>query len=291
MYCTACGQEAPNDATFCPACGLRLHGTTTAALSNRAENNAYVKPLLWAVAAAAAVTVILIGFVVASQREQARQRNAALSQARATHDQLSRELNDLQTVESNLESEHATIKQENAILLSDTASASEAGNERHDEGLGESDIVKMHDLAQREVQLISDALSQQAAVESGDSALLSYWNNLYGDAVIKQYRADVAARNEARDNSLAEWDRAIGLINDNLTQDLHDRSTMNANSDIIAHYTESTRDANESNRYSKLVDADAQVLQVRLGNDISSVRSKLTQLKGQYPNLFNQKVR
>ena len=148
----------------------------------------------------------------------------------------------------------------------------------------------MHDLAQQEQRSVGDAQVQQGAVEADNSRLLDDYGSLYGDQAVRQFRIDLASRNEARDNSLVEWQRAIGLINDSLTESMHFRYGATSNSDVVTHYTESTRDSNEASRYEKLSDADAQLLQGRLTKDIAQLRSRLASMRAQYPELASQKA-
>jgi hypothetical protein len=217
------------------------------------------------------------------------EQNAALSQARNSYDQLSNRLDSLVSSQKMIATIYMDVAAKNVQYFSDAQAAGDAGQKRHDEGLGANDVVRMHDLAQQEMRSITDAQTQQTVIESGDVRLLGYYSALYGDQAVKQFRADLASRNEARDNSLAEWQRAIGLVNDNITENMHFRYAGNSNSDIITHYTESTRDSNEASRYEKLSDADAQLLASRLSGDVSSVKSRIALLRNQYPELVSEK--
>jgi hypothetical protein len=292
-FCISCGSKLPQGAGYCPTCGSRIAAESAQrpeAEDGSSHERSEPRSGLW-LAVVAGATLVLIAVAAYVYHDRTKQRDVALSQARSTYNGLSSRLNTLRSTQIAIATATVDVDSKAVQYFTDEKSAFDAGQKRHDESLAENDTIKMHDLAQEELSLVNDAQTQQAAIEADDSKLLGYYGSLYGDQAIRQFRTDLASKNEAKDNSIAEWQRSIGLVNDNITDSLHFRYGVNSNSDIVAHYTESTRDSNEAVRYQKLCDADALALQARVSADIGSVNSRLALIKTQYPDLVSQKSR
>ena len=244
---------------------------------------------IWIVSVIVALLLTIAVSAALAVRSNLRQKDALAAQAKASYRDLANRLDGLQSAQTVIAAANTDASQRHQQYFVDMQAAEAAGQKRHDEGMGQDDTVRMHDLAQQEVQSVTDAQTQQQGVESDDASILYAYGKIYQDQVLKQFRLDLASRNEARENSLAEWLRAIDLINDNLTEALHSRSASNDETDIESRYNDSTRDANEAARYQKLVDADAQGLDNRLSGDIKSLKSEISELKTQHPDLASQK--
>ena len=146
----------------------------------------------------------------------------------------------------------------------------------------------MHDDAEAELSDVKDAQSQNAAIEGLDAQLVSSWQDIYGMDALRQLRGDVAARNEARENALTEWLRAITEVNDDITSALNFQYVQPyQNNELDSHYTASTTAASSAAKYSKLVDADVQQLSARLQHDIADTKSHIAMLTAAFPVILH----
>ena len=219
-FCSSCGKQLVEDAAFCAACGAVVDMNAASKQLRNASPRLFKRLLPWQVLAAGAV-VIAISAVAYLNHKAAEEQDAAISRARSSYSHLSSRLNALKLTQ--LEISNATFDAFDKArqYYVDTMAASDAGQKRHDEALGVNDLVKVHDYAQQEVHMINDAQTQQLIIETDDAKVLGDYGTLYGDQAVRQFRADLTARNEARDNSVAEWQRAIDLVNDNITENMH----------------------------------------------------------------------
>jgi hypothetical protein len=281
-YCTSCGEALPISAAFCPVCGHKAaedspqHVFITAAgQAPKTKQN-----LTLIIIASVVVIAAIIGCAWWYNRSHSERVTA-----KAEYDNLSARLAALTTANASVSTLTGSIGQGNNQLATDENRASTAGNKRHEEGLGDRNVFVMSDLAKQEQDAITDAQSVQSSVESNDSGLLSAYESAYGSAGVRQFRSDLTARNQARDNELTEWSRAISEINDSLTGDISGRSGEYSDTEEADHYTASDEAGNEASRYQIMSNDDSAALYQHLKSDIASIKTRIDQLRTSFPDI------
>ena len=145
-----------------------------------------------------------------------------------------------------------------------------------------------YDKAQSEQSDIEGAERDASLLEGNESQYASIWQAQYGLEATRQLHSDFASNNEAIQNEIAEWSRAVDEAITNLKAMESFQLGPYANAEIVTHYSAAAAAANSAEKYRKLEYADSDALITRLRNDLSKTRSQLSALQKEHPELATQ---
>jgi hypothetical protein len=230
------------------------------------------------------IVIALVIFAYAWHRSKEAATAAANAAAATSYSRLSDRLSQLTAAQAAIKAAGLRINDDDKRLSYDMSEASSASQRRHDA----SDIFAQSDDAQVELADVKDAQNIEGAVEDQFAQYLGTMQSLYGADATRQLRVDVGSGNEATDNAISSWLRAVLEIGDNLKAARAFQSPPYSNSEVVSFYTASNTAGSNASKFRRLSFADAQSLVTRLRSDITKTRARLSQLQGEHPEFAHQ---
>jgi zinc-ribbon domain len=289
IYCHRCGTRLPDSAAYCPACGSAVWQPQQTTSAPNAQHIS--SPMRWAEitrkAAPYILGLVVLALVIAAyiwHRSKAAATAAADAAAAKSYNQLTDRLSQLSTAQTSLDGLRLRINDDGRKLESDMSDASSTSQRRHDA----SSISVQTDLAQIELTDVKDAENVESSFESQVAQYIAVMQSVYGADATHQLRDDIASGNEAMENAISSWMRAIDEISDNLKAAGNFQTAPYSNSEVVSFYTASSTADSNAAKFRRLSFADAQSLVTRLKSDIARTRARLSQLEAQHPELARQ---
>lgn len=184
-----------------------------------------------------------------------------------------------------LDNVKSKLNQASDRLSTDLSQAQVLSNRMHDI----HDPFTQSDDARVALNDINDARIQEAALEDLETQYLAAWQPAYGSDAVRQLRVDLVAGNEATENQISEWQRALYEISDDLTNEKNFQPWQYPSGEIVSHYTAANTAEANSVKFRRLSSADAESLVARLSSDVAKTKSQIAALEAHYPDLASQR--
>ena len=158
-------------------------------------------------------------------------------------------------------------------LSSHTTDATKASLQRHDRAVAGSSDADLLPLAKRESADIRNAQAINEQIEDAANSIVQDFSARYGTTT-SRLSQEAGAMHDACENSLNDWGRAIGDIQDSIEASINGTDDASA-SDSERYYSDSDREMIQCNRHTSNVFDQLTGLDKRLVSDIGVARAEL----------------